>query len=87
MIWYHKLWRVDGDPSLSVTTNTVDDLVIVGSGTDSARLEYPNQFECTEQEPCNRELRNAMNMYAMLYTGGAGFDYYLVTLDTQGTEK
>ena len=88
LLWYHKLWRVDGDSYMSVTNNSTNDLVIVGSGSSGPRLEYPNQFECSEQEPCQRGLRLARNDWATLnYSFGGGFDYYLVTMDASGTEK
>jgi hypothetical protein len=87
LVWYQKLWRVDGYKHMSVTGNSADDLVVVGSGNTGARLEYPNQFECSELEPCSRELRNARNDWAFLNSSGGGHDYFLVTLDTNGTEK
>jgi len=88
LLWYHKLWRVDGYKYMSVTSNSADDLVVVGSGTSSARIEYPNQFECSELEPCSKELRVARNDWALLnYWTGGGHDYYLVGFDTNGAEK
>ena len=88
LVWYQKLWRVDGNKYMSVTRNSADDLVIVGSGSAGPRLEYPNQFECSDQEPCQRHLRLARSDYATLnYSFGGGFDYYLLTLDINGTEK
>jgi len=88
LLWYHKLWRVDGYKYMSVTSNSVDDLVVVGSGTEGTRIEYPGQFECSDQEPCSRGLRQARNDWATLFPGtGGGHDYYLVGLDTNGAEK
>ena len=65
LLWYHKFWRVDGNEYMSVTNNSTNDLVIVGSGSVGPRLEYPNQFECSEQEPCQR---------CLLYTSDAADD-------------
>jgi hypothetical protein len=87
LVWYHKLWRVEGNKHMSVANDSADDLIIVGGGNTGSRLEYPNQFECSEQEPCSRELRNARNDWASLITYNGGYSYYLVTLDTNGTEK
>ena len=88
LLWYHKLWRVDGYKYMSVTSNSADDLVVVGSGTEGTRIEYPGQFECSDQEPCSRGLRQARNDWATLFPGtGGGHDYYLVDLDTNGAEK
>ncbi|NNC65932.1 MAG: hypothetical protein HKN84_14205 [Gammaproteobacteria bacterium] len=88
LVWYDKLWRVDGYKYMSVVKNSADDLVVVGSGTSGARLEYPNQFECSDEEPCQRHLRLARNDWATLnHSFGGGHDYYVVTLDASGTEK
>jgi len=87
LLWYHKLWRPDSYKYMSVAIDSVDDLIVVGSGSGGARTDYPGQFECSDQEPCARELRIARNDWAILKSGTGGQDYYLVGLDTDGTEK
>ena len=87
LLWYSKLWRVDGEKYMSISVNSTNNLVVVGGGSSGARIEYPNQFECSEQEPCSRELRVARNDWATLYTPGGDRDYYLLTLDSNGAEK
>jgi len=87
LLWYQELWRVDGNKYMSITNNSTDDLVVIGGGDTGVRIEYPGQYECSDQEPCSRELRNARNVWATLNTGTGGFGYYLVSLDTDGAEK
>ena len=87
LLWYHKLWRVDGYKYMSVARAPDDDLVVVGSGSYIANVDYPNQFECSLQEPCQKPQRLATNQYAKLFDGTGGTDYYLITLDASGTEK
>jgi len=87
LLWYHKLWRVDGYKYMSVASNAIDDHVVVGSGIYIANVDYPNQFECSLEEPCQKPQRLASNDYAKLFDGTGGTNYYLLTLDTNGTEK
>ena len=87
LLWYSKLWRVEGEKYMSIAVNSTNNLVVVGGGSSGARIEYPNQFECSEQEPCSRELRVARNDWATLNIPGGSRDYYLLTLDSNGAEK
>ncbi|NNC64533.1 MAG: hypothetical protein HKN84_07090 [Gammaproteobacteria bacterium] len=87
LLWYQKFWRVDGYKYMSVTSTSADELVVVGSGTTSTRIDYPNQFECSEQEPCERYLRDATNSLGVVRSEGGGHRYYLVNLDAGGAEK
>ena len=87
LLWYHKLWRVDGYKFMSVASNSSDDLVVVGSGSYIANVDYPNQFECSFAEPCQKPQRLATNDYAKIFDGAGGTNYYLITVDTNGTEK
>jgi hypothetical protein len=72
---------------MSVTSTSADELVFVGGGSASTRIDYPNQFECSEQEPCDRYLRNATNSLGVVRSEGGGHAYYLVNLDAIGNEK
>ena len=90
LLWYHKLWRHGQPPDeLSVVSNSLDDLVLVGAGERIASVDYPGQFECSLQEPCQRLLRIATNDYASLMNldGEGNMLFYLLTLDSSGAEK
>ena len=88
LLWYANPWRQDGSGWLSVAEGSAGDLILVGElYSYGANLEYPGQFECSEQEPCSRELRNARNDYAILYDGSGAVGYYLVRFDANGQEK
>jgi len=90
LLWYRKLWRNAPPPDeLSIASNSSNDLVLVGSGERAAVVDYPGQFECSLQEPCQRLLRLATNDYANLmdFDGEGGMLIYLLMLDSSGAEK
>ena len=90
LLWYHKLWRNAPPPDeLSVASNSSNDLVLIGSGESVFSVDYPGQFECSLQEPCQRLLRSAKNDYASLMNldGKGNMLFYLLQLDLSGAEK
>ena len=90
LLWYHKLWRnAPSQYEPSVVSNSLGGLVLVGDGERSPSVDYPGQFECSLQEPCQRLLRLAINDYANLmdFDGEGGMLFYLLTLDSSGAEK
>lgn len=84
---YKPLWRPEPEGTLSIIGSFSDGFTLVGNGTEDMSVEYPGQFECTDENPCSRGLRVARNGRATLDTGDGGHDYYLVQFDADGNER